>query len=252
VLRALEPIWTTKHDTANRVKQRLATIFDWAKGAGHYQQENPINGLKKALPKVKPQTIPMAALCWQDLPDFMKELRGREGVSARALEFIILTTARSGEVRGARWNEICSGIWTVPAARMKTYKPHRVPLSCEALAVLDQVRGLDDQLVFPSVSRDLQGNSRAMSDTVFKALMHRMGRVTLTTHGFRSTFRDWCSEAAHVNREVAEAALSHAVGDRVERAYARSDLFDRRKELMEDWARYATGPLARLIELARK
>ena len=251
-LRALEPIWTSKHDTAKRVKQRLAAIFDWAKGAGHYPHENPVNGLKKALPKVKLQATHMAALPWQDLPDFMRELRGREGISARALEFILLTAARSGEARGACWNEIKDGVWTVPAHRMKTHKLHRVPLSLEVLAVLEKVRGLDDGLIFPSPSRDSQGKARPMSDTVFKALMDRMGREGQTTHGFRSTFRDWCGESAHADREVAEAALSHAVGDRVERAYARSDLFDRRRELMRAWGRYATGQIGRVVQLIRK
>jgi integrase len=218
----------------------------------NYPHENPVNGLKKALPKVKAQTIPRAALSWQDLPDFMRELRDREGTSARALEFIILTAARSGEARGARWNEIKDEIWTVPGTRMKTHKPHRVPLSPEALAILETVRGLDEDLIFPSLSRDAQGKARSMSDTVFKALMDRMGRVGFTTHGFRSTFRDWCGEGAHADREVAEAALSHAVGDRVERAYARSDLFDRRKSLMQAWGRYATGQIGCLIEFVRK
>jgi integrase len=252
VLRALEPIWTTKHDTANRVKQRLATIFDWAKGAGHYPHENPVNGLKKALPKVKPRIIPMAALPWQELPIFIRELRDREGTSARALEFIILTAARSGEARGARWDEIKNEIWTVPGNRMKTHKPHRVPLSHEALAVLDRVRGLDDDLIFPSPTRHSIAKAHPLSDTVFKALMDRMGRAGLTTHGFRSTFRDWCGEGAHADREVAEAALSHAVGDRVERAYARSDLFDRRSGLMQAWGRYTTGQSGQLVRLIRK
>ena len=139
ILKVLEPIWTEKNDTASRVKQRLSTIFDWAKGAGHYPHENPVNGLKKALPLVKPQVEHMAALPWQDIPGFMGQLAERQGMSARALEFIILTAARSGEVRGARWDEIDidAKVWTVPEDRMKTGKAHRVPLSPEAMTVLE-------------------------------------------------------------------------------------------------------------------
>jgi integrase len=252
VLKVLEPIWTTKHDTANRVKQRVATIFDWAKGAGHYSHENPVNGLKRALPKVRSKAQHTASLPWQALPSFSAELSDREGTSARALEFLILTAARSGEVRGARWAEIEEDVWIVPADRMKTHATHRVPLSIEALAVLDRMRGLDADLVFPSPSRDRSGHSRQMSDTVFKALMDRMKRVGQTTHGFRSTFRDWCSESAHADREVAELALSHTVGNKVERAYARSDLFARRRSLMEAWARYSSGKTGQVVQMVRK
>lgn len=250
--KVLEPIWTEKHDTATRVKQRLATIFDWAKGAGHFSHENPVNGLKKALPVVRVEAEHMAALPWQDLPAFMAELADREGTSARALEFIIFTASRSGEVRGARWAEIEGDVWTVPAERMKSGKPHRVPLTDEALAVLEAVKGLDADFVFPSVSKTKLGESRPMSDMVFKALMDRMKREGITTHGFRSTFRDWCSESAHADREVAEAALSHALGNTVERAYARSDLFERRRHLMETWAQFATGKTGQVVKLVRK
>ena len=251
LLRALEPIWTKKHETANRVKQRLAVVFDWAKGAGHYPHENPVNGLKKALPIVKARPHHMAALSWQDLPDFMTELAERQGTSARALEFIIHTAARSGEARGACWDEIENNVWTVPADRMKSGKPHRVPLSPEALQVLSQVRNLDANLIFPSPNRSGNTATRQLSDTVFKALMDRMKRDNLTTHGFRSTFRDWCSESAHADREVAEAALSHSLGNRVERAYARSDLLDRRRGLMDAWARYATGKAGCVVQMVR-
>lgn len=251
LLRALMPIWVSKHDTADRVRQRLATIFDWAKGAGHYPHENPVNGLKNALPVVRARPEHMAALPWQELPAFMAELAGREGTSARALEFLILTAARSGEIRGARWNEIEGSVWTVPAERMKSHKAHRVPLSPDAQAVLAKIRRLDSDLIFPSPGRERDGQSRKLSDTVFRALMDRMQRVGLTTHGFRSTFRDWCSECAHADREVAEAALSHTFGGKVERAYARSDLFERRRVLMMAWAHFATGQLAQVVQLMR-
>ncbi len=182
VLSILAPIWTTKNDTANRIKQRLATIFDWAKGAGHFSAENPVAGVTKALPNFRPRPEHMASLPWQELPPFFRELGQREGVSARALEFLILTASRSGEVRGARWNEIDGSTWTVPAERMKSGKQHRVPLSKEATAVLETVKGLDSDLIFPSPSRDRDGNGRPMSDPVFKALMDRMRRTGQTTH----------------------------------------------------------------------
>jgi integrase len=252
ILRVLEPIWTTKFDTANRVKQRLAAIFDWAKGAGHYPHENPVNGLKKALPSVKGKQTHRPALAWRELPSFMSELADRAGVSARALEFIILTAARSGEARGARWAEVLDGVWTIPADRMKTGQSHRVPLSKGALECLQAVQGLDDEFIFPSPSRDESGRARPMSDTVFKALMDRMKWTGLTTHGFRSTFRDWCSEAAHADREVAEAALSHTLGSKVERAYARSDLFERRGSLMEQWSAFSSGANGKIVRFAKR
>ncbi len=237
VLGVLSPIWTSQHETAKRLRQRLSTIFDWAKGAGHYPHENPVNGLKKALPTVKHRAEHMDSMPWQMVPAFMTDLAKREGLSARTLEFVILTAARSGEARGARWSEIDlkAGTWTVPAERMKRGLPHRVPLSPQAAAVLERVRGLDDELVFPSTQRGKDGEVRPQSDMVFKGLFNRMKREGFTTHGFRSSFRDWASESAHAEREVAEAALSHATGNEVERAYARSDLFERRRRLMEAW-----------------
>ena len=251
ILRALEPIWTGRHDTAKRVMQRLSTIFDWAKGAGHYPHENPVSAIRRALPTVKPAVIHMPALPWQELPDFMSELAAREGTSARALAFLIHTAARSGEVRGARWSEFDfeNNIWTVPAERMKTGKAHRVPLGRGALQALSAVEGLDGEFVFPSASRSKKGQSRPLSDTVFKALMDRMKRTGITTHGFRSTFRDWASEFAHADREVSEAALSHTLGNRVERAYARSDLFERRRKLMERWDDFCAGVSGTVVRL---
>lgn len=253
VLLILSPIWTEKHETAKRLKQRLSTIFDWAKGAGHYPHENPVNGLKKALPTVKQRPEHMASLPWQEVPAFMAELAEREGLSARTLEFIILTATRSGEARGARWSEFDfdKGVWTVPAERMKRGLPHRVPISAEMVAVLDKVRGLDDDFVFPSTQRAPNGETREQSVMVFKSLLKRMGRKGFTVHGFRSSFRDWASERAHVEREVAEAALSHATGNEVERAYARSDLFERRKKLMDAWGWYCAGKPGEIIQMAR-
>jgi len=163
-------------------------------------------------------------------------LSKREGISAYCLRFIILTGVRSGEGRGACWSGINDDTWLIPAERMKTKKAHRVPLSTVALEVLDAVKGLDDKLIFPSQKR-----GKLMSVMIFKSLFNRMEKKGITTHGFRSTFRDWCSEAAQIPREVAESALAHQTGNATEQAYARSDLFDRRIGLMEAWARYAVG-----------
>lgn len=231
----------------------MSTIFDWAKGAGHYPHENPVNGIKKALPTVKRRAEHMTALDWRDIPGFMEDLAEREGVSARTLEFLILTASRSGEARGARWSEIDLDArdWIVPGERMKRGVAHRVPLSEAAMAVLERVRSLDADLVFPSVQRGEKGEARPQSVMVFKALMKRMGREGITVHGMRSSFRDWCSESAHADREVAEAALSHATGNEVERAYARSDLFERRRALMDAWSRFATGRNGKITELVR-
>ncbi|MEM1066156.1 MAG: site-specific integrase [Pseudomonadota bacterium] len=250
-LAVLTPIWAEKHDTAQRVKQRMASVFDWAKGAGHYSSENPMNGLEKALPAVKRRVDHMPALAWRALPEFFSELSDRDGISARCLAFIILTASRSKEARLAEWSEINGDVWTIPAERMKRGVDHRVPLSTGSLAELEKVRGLDTDLVFPSANRGPDGRAKPMSDTVFSALTKRMGRTDFTTHGFRSTFRDWCGEAAQVEREVAEAALSHAFGDRVERAYARSDLFGRRRDLMQRWSDYTSGNGAKVLRLAQ-
>jgi integrase len=251
VLAILEPIWTEKHPTARRVLQRLSVIFDWAKVAGHYPFENPVNGVKKALGAVNSRATHMASMAWPDLPVFMKELEAREGVSARTLEFIILTAVRSGEARGAKWKEIDNKerVWNIPAERMKRRIPHSVPLSSAAWAVLERMRGMNEELIFPSNQSSSSGKAREQSVNVFQALLRRMNRDGFTVHGFRSTFRNWASEGFKVEREVAEAALSHATGNAVERAYARSDLLDRRRPLMEEWGCYAYGkrPVETLI-----
>ena len=253
VLAAMSPLWTKTPETAKRLRQRISAVFDWAKGAGHYPFENPVTGIERSLPMVKRETEHLASLPWRDLPTFTAQLADREGVSARCLEFAILTAARSGEARGATWAEIdlVGKVWLVPGDRMKRGLPHRVPLSRAALEVLEKVRGLDPALVFPSVQRGADGAGKDMSDMVFKALTDRMGRKGFTTHGFRSSFRDWCSESAKADQEVAEAALSHASGNAVSRAYARSDLFDRRRVLMEAWSSFATGATGQVVRLVR-
>jgi integrase len=177
------------------------------------------------------------ALDWRHLPGFMVELAQHKGVSAKALSFLILTAARSGEVRGIRWAEIDlpAAVWTVPAERMKSAKEHRVPLSSAALVLLGEA-GNPGSLVFPTAS-DPQ---KPLSDMALTALLRKMGK-SVTAHGFRSTFRDWAGETTHFPREVIEAALAHGLKDKAEAAYARGDLFEKRRQLMRDWSEYAYG-----------
>ncbi|QXT40979.1 tyrosine-type recombinase/integrase [Gymnodinialimonas ceratoperidinii] len=243
VMAILAPVWTTTPDTARRLKQRIALVFDWAKGAGHYHSENPVNGVKKALPKVKRLVSHRLALPWQKLPDFMLELHTRDSMSARALEFLILTATRSKECRFACWRELTSEDWKIPAERMKREVEHRIPLSAAARAVLERVRGIESELVFPYFSQQGAEGGKPQSENAFLALLKRMQRDDFTPHGFRSTFRDWCSECTDVSDKVAEAALSHSTGNETEQAYARSDLFGRRVELMEKWGAFATSKL---------
>jgi len=245
VLAVLTPIWMEKPETAGRVRGRIETVLDAARARGLIEHgvANPARW-RGHLDHLLPRRSRLSrghhtALPWQDLPAFMAELRGRPAVAARALEWCILTGARSGEALGARWAEIDRGarLWTVPAERMKAGKAHRVPLSSAAIAVLDAMTaGEPGALVFPGARR-----GKPLSNMAFKALYLRMGRPTLTTHGFRSTFRDWAGEATPHPRDVCEAALAHAVGDAVEQAYRRGDALEKRRALMNDWAGYCLG-----------
>jgi integrase len=245
VLKALEPIWTTKPDTASRLRGRIEAVLDWAKVRGYRAEENPARWrghLDKLLParsklrKIRHHT----ALPYAELPSFMIGLHEKEGISARALEFTILTATRTGETIGAQWNEfdLLDRTWTVPAERMKAGREHRVPLSTRALANLDKMqahRSANDGFVFSG--RKL---GKPLSNMAFLMLLRSMGRGDLTTHGFRSSFRDWVAERTNVPSEVAEMALAHAVGNKVEAAYRRGDLFDKRRRLMQQWATFCT------------
>ena len=240
VRRSLEPIWVNSHETARKIKQRIEAVFDWARAEGHYNSENPARGIKRVLKPQARNPTHLPALPWTDLPAFYKSLDERDAVSARTLQFIILTAVRSGEARGARWNEFKGNLWTIPSDRMKAGRVHVVPLSAEAVRILERVRGLDPTYVFPQRNRTLDGMGKPQSVNVFRALYQRMDRDGITTHGFRSTFRDWCAENADAPRELAEAALAHMPGP-VERAYRRSTLLDRRRSLMEQWATFTTN-----------
>lgn len=252
VMKVLRPIWSTKHETATRVQGRIENVLDYAKVRGWRSGENPAHwkGHLSVLlsPKRKLLRGNHAAMAYADLPAFMDELMAREEMSARALAFLILTAARSGEVRGMVWDEVdlANAIWTVPAARMKAKREHRVPLTDEALAILEERYAERDQtrdgverggLVFPGAKA-----GQPMSDMTMCAVLKRMRRTGVTVHGFRSTFRDWTGDATDVPREVAEAALAHAVGSAVERAYRRGDALEKRRALMERWAEYCVKP----------
>jgi integrase len=253
VLTVLEPIWTAKPETASRVRQRIESILDFAKVRGHRDAENPARWrghLDKLLPaRGKVRAIAHhAALSYAELPAFLATLRTREAVAARALEFLILTAARTGEVIGARWSEIdlLDKTWTVPAVRMKAHREHRVPLSPRALAILREIqaaRPSDDcnAYVFPGPKMGIP-----LSNMAFLMLLRRIGLDDLTVHGSRSTFRDWAAERTNYPNHVVEMALAHAVGDKVEQAYRRGDLFEKRSRLMGQWAAFCiTAPTER-------
>jgi integrase len=256
IMKALEPIWQSKPETASRVRGRIEAVLDWATARGYRKGENPARWrghLDKLLPaRAKVRKVEHhAALPYPEVGEFIAALRGQGGVAARALEFLILTTARTGEVIGARWDEFDPGakMWTVPAERMKAGKEHRVPLSGRALAIIEEMKAArvnDHPFVFPG---GRQG--RPLSNMAMLQLLRRMGRHGLTAHGFRSTFRDWAAEQTHFPTEVAEMALAHTVSDKVEAAYRRGDLVQKRRELMEAWARYCeTRPGGNIIPLA--
>jgi integrase len=242
VMNALEPIWTTKPETASRVRGRIESVLDWATARGYRKGENPARWrghLENLLPnKTKVRRVEHhAALPYAELDEFIAALRQQEGVAARALEFAILTVARTGEVIGAKWSEInlAERLWTIPAERMKAGKEHRAPLSDAALAILDEMQQIcQSDYVFPGKS------GRPLSNMAFLMLLRRMGRGDLTVHGFRSTFSDWCSERTNFPAEVREMALAHTVSDKVEAAYRRGDLFQKRRQVMDAWARFAT------------
>jgi integrase len=251
VLEVLRPIWTTKTETASRVRQRIEAVLDYATAVKARSGDNPARwrghldhllAKPSAVHKVKHH----AALDWRHAPEFMAALAKRSGVDARALAFSILTAARSGEVRGMRWSELDlpEAVWTVPASRIKAGREHRVPLEPAAIALLGEP-GTPDALVFPSPIKA----GRPLSDAALAAVLERMGYRDITVHGFRSTFRDWAGETTPHSREVIEAALAHRLKDKAEAAYARGDLFQKRRRLMQDWAAHlaAKGDVIRLV-----
>jgi integrase len=266
VLAALEPIWAGKAETASRLRGRIENVLDWATAHGYRTGDNPARWrghLDKILPaKAKVRAVKHhAALPFADLPDFMKRLAGVGGVAARALEFTILTVARTGEALGADWSEfdLDRKIWTVPAGRMKGQKEHRVPLTAPAIAILDamwarwvevEARRWRGKTPGPAPVRPtgpvfvgmLAG--KGLSNMSLLKVLKGLKRDDLTTHGFRSTFRDWAAETTDYSGELVEMALAHVIANKVEAAYRRGDLFEKRRALMGDWAKACVAQAA--------
>jgi integrase len=259
IVNVLKPLWLTKTETATRLRQRLEAIIAWATVSGYRTGDNPARwkgNLEHVLPKAgKVRKVKHhAALPWANIGAFMVDLRKAEGMGARALEFAILTAARSGEVRGATWDEfdLVANVWTIPAERMKTEKAHRVPLSDAALQILTAIPRRDDS---PYVFASIRG--KQLSDMTISAVTRRMG-VDAVPHGFRSTFKDWCRTSTRYADEVSELALAHVNSDETRAAYARDELLAKRALLMRDWAKYCgtvrhVGPaIVVAIHTARK
>jgi integrase len=244
VLKALEPIWASKTETATRVRQRIEAVLSWATARKYRSGDNPAawrGHLDKLLPKpAKLKDVqPRAALPYAQMGDFMSALRDHDGLSARALELQILCAGRPSEVAGAGWSEIDldAATWTVPAARMKAHREHRVPLSPAAVKLLRKLPRVSEH-VFPSTKKDQSITTAAMLKTL------RSIRDGFDVHGFRSTFRDWCADSTAFPREIAEAALAHALKDKTEAAYLRTDRFEKRRRLMDAWAKHCAAPIA--------
>jgi len=239
ILEVLKPIWHKKPETAKRTRGRIEKVLDWAKVHGHRDGENPARwqgNLENALPSISKIRVVKhhPALPYPEIADFIKRLQARKGTAAIALEFAILTAARSGEVRGATWQEfdLKKREWIIPAERMKARKEHRIPLSDRAIEILTEIpKSQGDEIVFKAA------RGGVLSDMTLGAVLKRM-EVPVTTHGFRSTFRDWAGETTAFPREVIEHALAHRQKDKAEAAYARGTLMEKRRKLMAAWAEY--------------
>jgi integrase len=256
VLEILKPLWTRVPETASRLRGRIETVLDAARARGLIgpNEANPARWrghLDKLLPKRQKLTRGHhAAMPFAEVSQFMASLRKRDAVAALTLEFSILTAARSGEVLGARWAEIDfqNAIWTVPAARMKGGRTHRVPLSRRALVILKKLHAArTGEFIFPGQRPD-----KPLSAMAMEMILRRMKADGATVHGFRSSFRDWCGEVSTFPREVAEAALAHVAGDDTERAYRRGDALEKRRELMEAWGAYCEPKAGNVVSIARR
>jgi integrase len=240
VMMCLAPIWTEKHETARRLSQRIKVVLDVARSKGFRDGENPVTAIKDArvLPTVKRKAKGHAAMRWQDVPAFYRDLQTRNAMAAKALMFTCLTGSRTGEVLGMRWDELDfeTRVWSCPEERMKGAEEHRVPLTDEMLEIIEPLKAMKSEYVFEGQKRH-----RPLSNMAMLMLLRRMSVEKVTVHGFRSTFRDWASEVAGAPREIAEMTLSHAIGSKVERAYARSDLLERRRGLVERWSTFVSS-----------
>jgi integrase len=254
VLKVIEPLWRTRTETASRLRGRIELVLDWATARGYRVGENPARWkghLENLLPRrhavQKVRHLP--AVPYAELPLLTIELRAERGIPARTLEFLILTAARSNEVLGARWDEVDweGRLWTVPPARMKGGKEHKVPISDRALSILQELAAVRlNDLIFPGVRED-----RPLSKTTLIRTLRRLGQAEAAVHGFRASFATWSAERTNYPHEIREAALAHAVSSAVERAYTRTTMLDRRRRLMTDWAAFCEGasPDGEVIEL---
>ena len=254
VLSVLKPLWNDKPETASRVRGRIERVLDAAKAQGLRVGENPARWrghLDQLLPKRQRLTRGHhAAMSYAELPGFMSDLKSRQATAALALEFAILTAARSGEVLGARWEEfdLDRAVWTVPAMRMKAGREHRVPLSRRGLKIVKAMHeARDGDFVFPG-----QNSGKPLSVMALEMVLRRMKIESATVHGFRSAFRDWAAECTNFTNEVCEAALAHVIENKAEAAYRRGDLFDKRRKLMDAWAVYCATPKAGKIVAFRR
>ena len=237
---ALAAIWLQKPETARRLRQRIRTVIDWSLAKGYRDAPLAMAVIDKALPRQRERVKHHAALPYADLPTFMSELRSKETMGRLALEAVILTAARSGEIRLATWGELCleAATWTIPAERMKAKREHVVPLSGAAVRLFDRMkhyRRLGSDLVFPGTAK-----GKPLSDMTLTKALRDMG-LTVTAHGFRSTFRDWVAEQTNWPAELAEAALAHVVADKTVAAYQRGPMLEKRKSMMAAWADFAEG-----------
>lgn len=246
VLTVLQPIWISKAETARRVKQRIGTVMSWCATKG-WCKGNPAEAVGKALPKQSGKKEQRKALPYSDVAGCLAVVASTDaGLSTKlCFEFLVLTCVRSNEAREARWSEIDmqAAVWTIPAERMKMDRPHRVPLCKRALAVLRRAEGLDADLVFPGSKQ-----GKPLSDATLLKLIRENG-FPVDIHGFRTSFRTWAQERTNFPREVAEAALAHLSGDAVERAYARSDVFEKRRKMMEAWAAFLAEKPAQVVRI---
>jgi integrase len=246
IIKVLEPIWLTKTETASRIRGRIEAVLDYAKARGYRDGENAARWsghletllpLKSAVAKVRHHK----ALPYQEIGAFTAELRQQEGIAARALEFLLLTWARTGEVIGAHWDEIEGDVWRIPGERMKAGKEHRIPLSARALQIITDMRKIRDRRPSEFVFQGMRDGA-PLSNMSMLMLLRRMQHGELTVHGFRSAAADWCAEQTAFPAELREMALAHAVGNKTEAAYRRGDMFQKRRQLAEAWARYCAKP----------
>ncbi|WP_036284057.1 site-specific integrase [Methylocystis sp. ATCC 49242] len=255
VLSVLQPLWLEKPETASRLRGRIEAVLDAARARGHIprNEANPARWrghLDKLLPKRQKLTRGHhAAMPYAEVPGFVASLRERDALAAMALEFCILTATRTGEVLGARWSEIdmAGKVWTVPAERTKPGRPHRIPLAGRAMSILEKLaEGKTAEFVFPG-----QRAGKPLSNMAMEMVLRRMKIEGVTVHGFRSAFRDWAGNETRFPREVAEAALSHVIGDKAEQAYRRGDALEKRRALMDAWASYCEPPASNVIKMRK-